>query len=443
MNDSLKVIFDMSVLGLGHTYQQAKTGIFRATEQVALGLVRSTDCDLILYPGTSLEQVIAGMQYVRTHAEFEPVSLLSADFCRFRQILNAHSGGNAQPFKTVLATPDLSIMLRSLRLRDRIRRQCVLSAERITTSLIRLLDSAIISRNPIFHSPFYGFPSDLQKHTHLKRFLTVYDLIPLISPHLFTDHQVQIVTRAINGLRPDDYVLCISNSTRNDLLNHVRIPPDHVFVTHLAASNDVFYPCTDAVALAAVRAKYGIPATVPYLLGVGTLEPRKNVHTVIRAFAELINQRHLKDLYLVLVGAKGWLYDDIYETIADHRNLTDRIIFTGFAADQDLAMLYSGAMAFAYLSLYEGFGLPPLEAMQCGTPVITSNTSSLPEIVSDAGIMVDPLDLHAVCQAVSTVYDDAHLRTSLSAKGIVRAQQFSWQKCVAQTITAYRMALTE
>jgi glycosyltransferase involved in cell wall biosynthesis len=120
----------------------------------------------------------------------------------------------------------------------------------------------------------------------------------------------------------------------------------------------------------------------------------------------------------------------------------DRIVMTGYVAEDDLAPLYSGALAFVYPSLYEGFGLPPLEAMQCGTPVITSNTSSLPEVVGDAGIMVDPLDQDALCDALSRVHGSAALRRELSRRSLARARQFSWERCIDQTLAAYRTALS-
>ena len=145
----------------------------------------------------------------------------------------------------------------------------------------------------------------------------------------------------------------------------------------------------------------------------------------------------------MLVGTQGWDYNDIFEEIFKHEDIKKRIIITGYIPDEDLAALYSGALAFVYPSFYEGFGLPHLEAMQCGVPVITSNTCSLPEVVGDAGIMVDPTDADALCHSMLEIYNKSSLREAMSLKSIERAKQFSWEKCTQETLAAYKTALSE
>ena len=192
-----------------------------------------------------------------------------------------------------------------------------------------------------------------------------------------------------------------------------------------------------------VRERYGIPPGSPYLLSLSTLEPRKNLAHTIRSFAAIVQSNAAPGLHLVLAGGKGWLFDDIiYEIKLAGTAVRDRIILTGFVEDTDLAPLYSGATAFVFPSLYEGFGLPPLEAMQCGTPVITSNTSSLPEVVGDAGIMLDPKDQDGLCQAMLDVYNKPELRSQMSQKSLAQAAKFSWERCAEETISAYRTAIS-
>ena len=180
-----------------------------------------------------------------------------------------------------------------------------------------------------------------------------------------------------------------------------------------------------------------------YVLSVCTLEPRKNLAHLIRCFAQLIQQERLPDLHLVLVGNLGWKYESIFAELTAAEGVRERIIITGYVADEDMAALYSGSLFFAYPSLYEGFGLPPLEAMQCGVPVITSNTSSLPEVVGDAGIMVSPQDGDALCQAMlRLVIRHGNLRkAALAEKSLKQAAQFSWAKCAEQTLNAYEAAV--
>jgi glycosyltransferase involved in cell wall biosynthesis len=141
------------------------------------------------------------------------------------------------------------------------------------------------------------------------------------------------------------------------------------------------------------------------------------------------------------VGAKGWRDEGIYAAIEDAGVVRDQIILPGYVADADLAPLYSGALAFVYTSLYEGFGLPPLEAMQCGVPVVTANTSSLPEVVGDCGLTVDPADADALSQAMLDLHRSAPLRAELAQKGLARSRHFTWDRCVHDTVAAYRAAV--
>jgi glycosyltransferase involved in cell wall biosynthesis len=274
----------------------------------------------------------------------------------------------------------------------------------------------------------------------VRRFLTCYDLIPLLYPQFCTPGQSRFARELLRSIEPGDWVICISQATKDDLCDRHAIDPARVFVTHLAAAPELFYPCADAERIAAARARYGIPDG-SYLLSLSTLEPRKNMEQVVRSFARLVQQEHVADLSLVLVGARGWLDDRIFETVAGYESLKGRIVITGYVADEDLAPIYGGALCFVFPSFYEGFGLPALEAMQCGAPVIASNTSSLPEVVGEAGITLDPADGDGLCQSILRVYGDASLRAAMSAKSLERAGRFSWEKCVAETLAAYRTAL--
>ena len=246
----------------------------------------------------------------------------------------------------------------------------------------------------------------------------------------------------IEALEPDDYVTCISRATREALLEHVpHLRPERIHVTPLAAGAH-FYPESDLQKRDDARARYGIPAGVPYLLSVCTLEPRKNLETVIRAFVQLLSDRRVpRDLHLVLVGHLGWKTAGIARALKDAGPARDSIVLTGFVQDNDLAAIYSGATAFAYMSWAEGFGLPPLEAMQCGVPVITSDCSSLPEVVGDAGLLTDPSDLEQLAHHISSLVNDQQLRQQLSRKAVARAKNFSWPAFISKTVAAYRSAL--
>ena len=241
--------------------------------------------------------------------------------------------------------------------------------------------------------------------------------------------------RTISRISPGDFVFAISQSTKNDLCNYSNIDPSRVYVTHLAAA-DNFRPCGDRARIDGVRRQYGIP-DAPYALSLCTLEPRKNIEATIRSFSRLVKQQNIDDLNLVLVGARGWKFDEIFNELDRSLVEKERVFLTNYVPDEDLSPLYSGSMMFVYPSLYEGFGLPPLEAMQCGVPVITSNTSSLPEVVGDAGIMVNPEDEDAISQAMLELYQSDELREDLSGRSLDRAAGFSWKKCADETVEAY------
>ena len=219
------------------------------------------------------------------------------------------------------------------------------------------------------------------------------------------------------------------------------LDPAKVSVTHLAAAS-CFHPEKNVARIAEVRARYRLPAEKSYFLTVCTLEPRKNLDSVIRGFARLRRERgNAADTVLVLVGNVGWQTEAIDRALEENSDCRHAVLQTGYVPDEDLAALYSGALAFVYPSRVEGFGLPPLEAMQCGTPVITSNVSSLPEVVGEDGLLVDPDNLDALCAAMAALHDDPKLRAELSARGLARAKRFSWERFTADTIAAYRRAM--
>jgi glycosyltransferase involved in cell wall biosynthesis len=202
-----------------------------------------------------------------------------------------------------------------------------------------------------------------------------------------------------------------------------------------------FHPLP-AEALSAFRRRKGLPAR--FILFLGTIEPRKNVALLIDAFAQLIATDPAvgSDLHLVVAGAKGWYADDVFAR-AEASGIADRVHFPGYVPEEEKALWYGAASCFCYPSLYEGFGLPPLEAMACGVPVVTSNVSSLPEVVGDGGLTVPPDDSAALSAALRRVMADAALREELCQRGQARAAQFTWTQAARQTVDVYRRALED
>jgi glycosyltransferase involved in cell wall biosynthesis len=232
-------------------------------------------------------------------------------------------------------------------------------------------------------------------------------------------------------------ILALSEYGRNDIIATYGIDPERISVTPLAAAPH-FAPVTDAIQLSRVRKNYGLRED--YILCVGSIQPRKNLPRLIAAYGNLRRLRPEAKLpQLVLVGKKAWLFQETLRVAAE-QGLVDDIKFTGYVPEADLPALYSGAVCSVYPSFFEGFGLPVLEAMQCGTPVIAGNRTSLPEVVGDAGLLVDPFDENELAQAIARVIEDSDLAAELRVKGLQRARQFSWHETARLTLKAYEQA---
>lgn len=230
-------------------------------------------------------------------------------------------------------------------------------------------------------------------------------------------------------------VITISQSARRDLLQILKIPPEKIHVVYGAAPQH-FAPVTNAAELARIRQKYKLPEQ--FLLYVGTLEPRKNLSRLVRAFGRLKAQGQPHQL--VLAGPWGWAMNGFQQQI-ESLGLKESVQLLGYIPDEDLPGLYSLATVFVFPSLYEGFGLPPLEAMACGTPVLSSKNSSLAEICGDAAYLVDPLDEESLAEGLQRVLSDETLRAELGEFGRRRAGEFSWERAARETAAVYEKVL--
>lgn len=263
--------------------------------------------------------------------------------------------------------------------------------------------------------------------------VTIYDLSFMVHPEFHVEVNVQHClagTRA--ALERADAILAISEHTRRDLVDRLGARPERIIVTPLA-HNPTYKPVTDALRLASVQRRYDLPER--FVLFVGTLEPRKNLMRLVQAYATLPPslRRHVS---LVIAGGPGWLSESLRREVGE-RGLADRVRFIGYVRDEDMASLYSLATVFAYPSLYEGFGLPVLEAMACGVPVLTSNVSSLPEVAGGAAVLVAPTDVEAIADGLTQLLDDGALAAKLVARGLEWSTNFSWDRCARETLAVY------
>ena len=268
---------------------------------------------------------------------------------------------------------------------------------------------------------------------------TIHDLSFEHLPQTFKRRsRVQLRLTVRRTARAASRIIVPSEHTRRDIIETYGLKPERVSLTPLAASPS-FAPVEDESRVKRVRELYHLKGD--YILAVGSIQPRKNLALLVAAYADLRRARPQANLpQLALVGKKAWLYDETLRAI-EASGLADLTVLTGYVAEADLPALYTGALCFVYPSYFEGFGLPPLEAMQCGAPVIAGNRTSLPEVVQDAGLLVDPFDKEALTKALARMIDDANLRARLRVKGMERARHFSWRETARLTLQAYNQAI--
>lgn len=287
-----------------------------------------------------------------------------------------------------------------------------------------------LSQSDLFHATDVTLPK-----LAMPSVLTVYDLTPMLFPqfHARLNRWYQRMTLP-KMLTRAAAVIAISQKTKDDLVRSFQVDPARIHVTMLGVDHTRFASQPKEEALAQVHAATGIEA--PYVLAVGTLEPRKNLMALLHAYATLPPSTPP----LVLTGSQGW-GDQVLTAMVEQLQLKERVRFTGYVADEVLPALYAAAELFVYPSLYEGFGLPVLEAMACGVPVITSQTSSLPEVTGDAAVLVDPRRSDQIATAIQTLLASPAQCRALREAGLARAHTFSWAKCAGETLNVYRHVL--
>jgi glycosyltransferase involved in cell wall biosynthesis len=263
--------------------------------------------------------------------------------------------------------------------------------------------------------------------------VTIHDLSFIRFPALFRPvNRFYLTVLARLSARRARRLIAVSAHAAAETTQLLGVPPERIDVVYHGV-DPAFRPLPDAK-VAAFRQRQGVPER--FVLFVGTLEPRKNLIRLIEAFARIYDSK----VQLVLVGGKGWLYDELFGRVQD-LDLREAVIFPGYVMNDDLPLWYNAATIVAYPSVYEGFGLPVLEAQACGTPVLTSDVSSLPEAAGGAALMVDPYDVEALAAGLNRMLTDAPLRRELRERGLAHARQFSWPRTAQETARVYRCAL--
>jgi glycosyltransferase involved in cell wall biosynthesis len=287
----------------------------------------------------------------------------------------------------------------------------------------------------LFHSPDFVLPPVGQTPA----ILTVHDLSFMRVPEFFVPGFREYLERAVRyAVRRASHILADSKSTRRDLIDLLAVVPERTSVIYPGVESR-FRPIDDAQQLERVRDRYDLPQR--FVLGLGTLQPRKNFDGLIQAFGRLVSARGheatIADLHLAIVGGKGWMYERAL-ALPEQLGLVDRVHFVGFVDDADLPAFYNLAALFAFPSWYEGFGLPLLEAMACGTPVISADNSSLPEVIGEAGLVVQAGDTDALARAMGRLATEQELSKRLQVAGREQARSFTWELAARKLAAVYQ-----
>jgi glycosyltransferase involved in cell wall biosynthesis len=281
----------------------------------------------------------------------------------------------------------------------------------------------------VLHSPDFIPPA----WTRCPAVITMHDLAFMLYPRFLTRESARYYGQVDVAARQADHIIAVSESTKRDTIRLLGVPETKITVISEAA-HPLFEPLAEDTARAFVRTRYNLSSE--FILFVGTIEPRKNLPTLLRAFHRL-REHYKSEAVLAMAGHRGWLVEEVDRVIAELQ-LGGAVRFLGNVQNEDLVYLYNAARLFVLPSFYEGFGLPPLEAMACGTPVIVSNVSSLPEVVGDAGLLINPEDVEGLTVAMWRALTDEKLRHELREKGCRRAQTFSWERAARETLNVYR-----
>jgi glycosyltransferase involved in cell wall biosynthesis len=287
-----------------------------------------------------------------------------------------------------------------------------------------------VLHSPDFIPPAFGYRRSV---------ITIHDLNFLYYPQFLTDESYRYYNDQIEwAVEQAHHILVDSYATKTDLVKLLQTPAEKVSVVHLAADS-AFRPLPEEKSRQ-VASRYDL--NTDFLLFLGTLEPRKNVPGLLRAYRMMLNNSGVTPPPLVLIGGKGWLYDDIFEYV-ETLSLGDHLRFLHQVPDEDLPGLYNAASVLTTPSFYEGFGLPALEAMACGTPVVVADRASLPEVVGEAGLLVNPDDPHDIAQALTRALTDESLRAEMRERGLSRARRFSWTRAAQKTLDVYQELTSE
>lgn len=425
----MKIIFDGSVFSNIENKNFTRTGIFFSAYHLFLEMLQNKDIEVLLY--CDIQALYAIEKYSQKNETFKGVK----NVFRYSKPMRWISYGfylrsKLSPKNTIEMFFAKSFTLILL----------------IFKSIFGILDRLVLPKDEycVFFSPMQKIPQIFEKNNKIIKFTLLHDVIPILNQKHYTLKRSDWFYKLFYSINPNDYYFANSAYTKEDFIKHCpSIDSNKITVTYLGV-NENFYPNRDEKNNKIIRKKYHIPQDKLYIFSLCSIEPRKNLLFAVENFIRFIDKHQIQDVVFVLGGGHWREFikklENKIEGLGEYRN---KIIRAGYVDDEDLSNLYSHSLCSVYLSKYEGFGLPALEAMSCGTPLIASNVTSIPEVVGDGGMLIDPDDDLALQDAFEKIYFDSSFATELSLRGIEQAKKFSWKKCALQMVEEMKSTLDQ
>lgn len=409
--EKINILYDATVVCNILKKNSSRSGIFFVAYNVLLEFLKRDEFNIYLYAddGGKLEYLIKNYQ------EFSSCKIYKFSFCQnFYRYVSYKKIDSRLKSKTFLIRLLWEILAFLLKIFDNIQKEYFVKIKDID----------------IYISPMKAVPKFIEKNKLIKKYTILHDTIPLIN-----DYRNNVGHKwyynLINSINSCDKYFANSIYTKQDFIEYVpKINPENITVIPLSTGKD-YVKITDINYIEQVKSKYGIPLDKKYIFSLCNLDPRKNLIFSIKNFFKFVEKNNLDNFIFVLGGACWKDFENILnENIENLGDKKDKILKIGYVDDEDMSALYSGAEMFLFPSLYEGFGIPVLEAMKCGLPVICSNTTSLPEVIGDCGIKINPYSDSEMLSAMEKMYFDRDFREKCIIKGIERSKLFTWEKCV-------------
>jgi glycosyltransferase involved in cell wall biosynthesis len=430
-----RIAYDIGILGTYFSRPDCKTGIYRVTEELLYSLINASSINVGLVNccgEPSAFGTFGSEAYARTDQK-----LLSRYDCSYKSVIGLETA-----YKRLFSTyfdknfqklPKYSFS--SFLVRGGMK---VLNWSRLEKLDFKQIFD--VKEYDLLHSTYLKLP-DKEITQRLPRLLMIHDLIPLMASQFVASNVDTYFLKILDSIdHTTDWVVCNSNYTRQEFCDYTGFPAEKTFITYLAADSQ-FCQVKDPRRIEEIKNRYGIGEQPFFLCLASQLEPRKNILHLVKAFLTLVRETPSFNAKLFLAGSLRYEREDLQQA-RKLSGFSEHVVLVGYVPDDDLVALYNAAIGFVFPSLYEGFGMPVLEAMQSGCPVITSNVTSLPEIVDDAAILIDPKDEDALCQAMLNLFRDSSLRRTFTNKGLNRAQQFGWNRCASETSKIYDKILS-